>query len=97
MKDNKESKIRLALVIIILILIVIAYFYLKQNKDILKDEVESGSVMITTQIESVISTSYVEEKTTMNEMETAPGDISDWEMHKPANTELDTGETILVQ
>lgn len=97
MKEDKENKIKLVLVLVILIFIVFLYFYLKQNIEISNSITEPSGVEETTQTESITEDNSIYEQITMGDTETAPRDISDWEMQKPANTEPDTGETILVQ
>lgn len=96
MKNEKENKIRLVLVFMIFLAVLVAFIYLKQNKNVLKEK-ETHHTEAVTQLETItISGNDTKESETEN-MTTAPHDISDWEMHRPANTEPDTGETIFVQ
>ncbi len=96
MKNEKENKIRLVLVFMIFLAVLVAFIYLKQNKNILKEK-ETHHIETVTQLERItISGNDIKESETEN-MTTAPHDISDWEMHRPDNTEPDTGETIFVQ
>lgn len=96
MKNEKENKIRLVLVFMIFFVILIAFIYLKQNKNILREE-EKHHTETVTQLERItMSENDMKESDTEN-MTTAPHDISNWEMQSPVNTEPDTGETIFVQ